>query len=132
MKKQSWQQWARACAKDPSSPSGIREVALASGRTDSVLAALTGQDVRALNAIVACWELYACSDEDGQRGALEAVRALLPAMQESTRWIARELIPYALDWGDREWLWDLVSSREHDIDWDRDCGDGNPIGRSHP
>lgn len=124
MKKQTWQQWARACAKNPSSPSEL---------APGSLAALTGQDVRALNAIVACWELYACSDEDGQSGAIAAARALLPAMQQSTQWIARELIPYALDWGDRERLWDLVlppthEELERDVEWDRDCGTGNPLG----
>lgn len=101
--KQTWMQWARACAKDPSSPSGLREGALA---------ALTGQDTRALNAIVACFELYANSDEDGERGAIMAVRALLPAMQDSTRWIARGLIPFVLDWSDREKLWPLVAPQE--------------------
>jgi hypothetical protein len=74
------------------------------------LGELTGQDNRALAAIVHCWELYACSDEDGQRGALEAVRALLPAMQPKTRYLAREAIAYVLDWPDRERLWPLVSS----------------------
>jgi len=98
---QTWQAWARTCERDPSTPSLLKK---------GSLAALTGQDQRALSAIVACFELYASSDDDGQRGALDAVRALLPAMQESTRWIARELIPYALDWGDRERLWPLVSS----------------------
>ena len=100
MKKQTWQQWSRAVAKDPSSPSEIGSQSLA---------ALTGQDTRALNAIVACWELYAVSDEAGQRGALAAVKLLLPAMQASTRWMARELIPYALDWSDRERLWPMVA-----------------------
>lgn len=99
MKKQSWRQWARACAKDPSSPSELGSQSLGM---------LTGQDTRALDAIVSCWELYACSDEDGQRGALAAVRMLLPAMQATTRWMARELIPFALDWNDRERLWPLV------------------------
>lgn len=101
-KKMTWQQWARACSAE-SGPSRLFK---------GCLAALTGQDARALDAIVACWELYACSDEDGQRGALSAVRALLPAMQASTRWIAYEMIPYALDWGDRERLWPLVCERE--------------------
>jgi len=68
MKKQTWQQWARAIERDPGgTPSLILH---------GTLAALTGQDTCALNAIVACWELYACSDEDGQRGALAAVRAV--------------------------------------------------------
>ncbi len=100
MKKQTWQQWMRAVVRGPTGPSRL---------TQGSLASLTGQDTRALNAIVACWELYACSDEDGQHGALAAVRALLPAMQESTRWIARELIPYALCWHDMERLWPLVT-----------------------
>lgn len=106
MKKQTWQQWARAVTKDSSSPSTL---------TPQSLAMLTGQDIRALDAIVACWQLYACSDEDGQLGALDAVRALLPAMQEKTRWIARELIPFAMDWSDRDRLWPLVqaSRRSH-------------------
>lgn len=101
MKKQSWQQWARACAADPTSPSNLAKRSLA---------ALTGQDTRALDAIVACWELYSNSDDDGQRGALEAARALLPAMQQSTRWIAKEMIPFALNWEDRERLWPLVAT----------------------
>ena len=100
MKKPTWQQWARSCAKDPSSPSELATYSLG---------ALTGQDTRALDAIVACWELYSNSDDDGRRGALEAVRALLPAMQEKTRWIAREMIPFAMNWDDRERLWPLVT-----------------------
>jgi len=119
-------QWARADSKDPSSPSDLG--------TQS-LAALTGQDTRALNAIVACWELYSCSDEDGQRGALDAVRALLPAMQPSTRWIARELIPFVLEWGDRGRLWHIVTRgitpEFLEADEYGDPG-SNPLGRPHP
>ena len=100
VKKQTWQQWARAVARDPSSPSKLYREALA---------ALTGQDTRALDAIVACLELYSRSDSDGRRGALAAIRALLPAMQESTRWIAREVIPFVLEWSDRERVWGLVT-----------------------
>jgi hypothetical protein len=101
MKKQTWQQWSRACASDMSSPTKLFK---------GSLAALTGQDTRTLNAIVACLELYACSDADGEQSALESIRALLPAMQPSTRWIARELIPYVLDWSDRERIWALVAT----------------------
>lgn len=103
MKKQTWQQWARAVGRDPSSPSALGS---------NALAALTGQDTRALNAIIACWELYASSDEDGALCALAAIRALLPAMQDHTRWIARELIPFALDWDVRARLWPLVVEGE--------------------
>jgi len=69
---------------------------------------LTGQDTRALDAIAAGWQLYSSSDADGQRGALDAVRALLLTMQPKTRWVARELIPFAMDWSDRERLWPFV------------------------
>jgi hypothetical protein len=96
VKKQTWQQWARACAKDPSSPSSLREGALA---------ALTGQDTRALDAIVACLELYSNSDDAGRQSAEEAIQTLLLAMQANTRWVARELIPFVFDWNDRDRLW---------------------------
>lgn len=103
MKKPTWRQWARACIKDPTSPSAL---------TREGLAALTGQDSSALDAIAACWELYARGDKRGQEGALAAVRALLEAMQPSVRWIARELIPFALDWHDRDRLWIQVEPIE--------------------
>lgn len=99
MKKQTWRQWARAAVKDPSSPSKLDK---------NSLAPLTGQDTSALDAITACWQLYARSDSDGRAAALAAVRALLPAMLPHNRWIARELIPFALDWNDRDHLWPLV------------------------
>lgn len=99
MKRHTWKQWARTCVRDSSSPSALTRQALAS---------LTGQDTAALDAIAACWDLYARSDVQGQRAALKAVRDLLPAMQSKTRWIARELIPYALEWSDRERLWPEV------------------------
>lgn len=100
MKMQTWQQWARACARDPHSPSKLGK---------GSLAPLTGQDMAALDAIAACWTLYARSDADGQRGALAAVRSLLPTMLSHNRWIAKELIPFALDWHDRERIWPLVA-----------------------
>lgn len=104
MKKQTWQQWARACIRDPESPSRIRSVHLA---------ALTGQDMRAVTAVVDCWELYALSDEQGQRAALSAVVLLLPAMQGSARELCRELIPFVLDWSDRDRVWArLTEARE--------------------
>lgn len=49
------------------------------------------------------------SDADGQRGALVAIRALLPALQKKCRPFARELIAFSLNWDDREWLWSEVS-----------------------
>ncbi len=95
--KKPWQQWARSVARDPNTPSLIRK--------DS-LAALTGTDVRVLDAFVACLELHAYS---GEREVLDAMRALLLVMQDSTRWIAKELIPFVLGWSDRDALWALVA-----------------------
>jgi hypothetical protein len=98
MTKQTWDKWLRACIRDPSSPA----------RLPGSLGMLTGQDARALGAISACWELYSNSDEPGQRAALAAVRALLPALQPQCRPFARELIAFSLDWSDRERLWPQV------------------------
>ena len=95
-------QWLRACSKDPDSPI----------RLPGSLGMLTGQDSRALEAIGACWELYANSDADGSAGALAAIEALLPAMQSKCRGFARELIARSLDWGDRERLWSRVNPED--------------------
>ena len=100
MAKETWYRWLRECLRDPSSPA----------RMPSSLGMLTGQDTRVLRAISACWELCSCSDEAGERAALEAVRCLLPALQPQCRPLARELIAFSLDWPDRARLWPLVES----------------------
>jgi hypothetical protein len=69
------------------------------------LGSLTGQDARALAAIAHCWRLYASSDDDGRRAAIDAIRALCLAMQPKCWVFARELIPYELDWSDTDRLW---------------------------
>lgn len=97
MKRQTWLQWARAVAVDPHSPSRIEPAMVGS--------MMTGQDARMLSAVSACWEVYANADNAGRRGALEAVYALLPAMSPTARFVARELIPYALDWSFRDTVW---------------------------
>lgn len=99
MKRQTWLQWLRECTKDPHSLTRL---------APRSLGALTGQDTRALEAISACWQLYAGSDEAGQAAALRAARALLPALQPQCHRFAFELIAFALDWPDRERLWKLV------------------------
>ncbi len=76
------------------------------GRTS--LAALTGQDARALAAFFHLVELYAVSDASGGMRALEAMHCTVLAMQPSTRWLAREAIAHVLDWGDRDRLWGLM------------------------
>lgn len=98
MARQTWDQWLRACQRDPSTPA----------RMPRSLGALTGQDARALAAISACWELYSNSDEAGANAALDAIRRLLPALQPQCHVFARELIAFSLDWSDRARLWPLV------------------------
>ena len=93
-----WKPWLRNIIKEGCALPGTPK-----------LGALTGQDEQALAAIANCWKLYARGDETASAAALVAIRALLPAMQPHTRPLARELIPWALDWHDRETLWPIVS-----------------------
>lgn len=73
------------------------------------LAALTGQDARALSAFVHMLELYALSDANGRECAIVGMRAAAAAMQPQCRVIAKGSIPFVLDWGDeaRVWAWIL-------------------------
>lgn len=102
MKKQTWQQWVRLvfrdAERDKSHPSKLRR---------GCTAPLTGTDARALNAFVSCLELYCYCDHP--ETVLRAAALVLTEMQESTRWIARELIPFVLDWSDRDKLWPKLS-----------------------
>jgi len=99
MKEQTWQQWARAVIKEQNPRSKLSK---------GCLGALTGTDAKVLNAFVACLQLYAYT---GNKEPLDAACSVLTEMQDSTRWIARELIPFVLEWGDRERLWGLVAPR---------------------
>lgn len=105
-KEQTWDQWLRVCSRDPSSPALLPE---------RPLAMLTGQDFRALAAVAAAWKLYANSDADGQAAALVAVRALLLGMQPKCRFLARELIAFAMNWDDRDRLWPRVYGAELEL-----------------
>ena len=98
MKERTWQQWARAVQRDPESPSRIKK---------GTLAPLTGTDFRALEAFVAFVKLYSYTND---RRLLKGAFVALSAMQESTRWVARELIAFVLDWSDRERLWPVILS----------------------
>lgn len=90
MKKSHWKTWLRANGHNT--------------------APLTGQDARALDAIAACWDLYASGDSTAANAAIRAVRELLPAMQENTRPPARELIARSMDWIDRDRVWAVVEA----------------------
>lgn len=69
------------------------------------LAALTGTDSKALEAIDRAWELFAYERSDR---ILHAIALLASSMQESTRPLARELAARQMDWGDRERYWPRV------------------------
>jgi len=108
-----WHAWLRARTKD----TGHSDADDFGTRPGDIvlpgLGALTGQDKRVLEAIAACWQLYACSDYNGERAALDAIRSLLRGMQQQCWPFARELIAWALDWHDRDRLWKLV--QPHDL-----------------
>jgi hypothetical protein len=72
------------------------------------LAALTGCDYRALEAIDRLWTLHGYCDHP--KRVIRAVALTALEMQDSTRPLARELIAHAKDWGDRERLWPLVEA----------------------
>lgn len=73
------------------------------------LGALTGTDHLALEAIDRCWALYAHTRYDA---VLDAIALLLCGMQPNTRYLGRELIARAMDWGDRDRLWPRVTGQE--------------------
>jgi hypothetical protein len=100
-----WVKWLRAVARNPAEPAGPLPP----------VAALTGQDFRALAAIATCWELHFAGDGAAQRGAIEAVRSLLPAMQRQCWPFARALIAYAGDWTHVEQLWPRVTGRQREL-----------------
>lgn len=102
-----WLTWLRECSKG-GTPADVPK---------GSLGALTGQDMRALDAIAACWKLLASCDDEGERAVIAAVRALLPAMQPQCRFFARELIAWALDWGHRDKYWPLVQPLDAPPPW---------------
>lgn len=72
------------------------------------IAALTGCDYRALEAIDRLWHLYCYCDHPER--VLIAIAYAASEMQESTRPLARELIAHAREWSDRERLWPRVEA----------------------
>jgi hypothetical protein len=124
VKGQTWQQWVRAVIREkrdnPSHPSRLEKHSLA---------ALTGTDHRVLEAFVPLLKLYSYAPSGDVFGAMQIV---LGQMQRSTLWIAKELIPFALEWHDRERLWPLIEpSPVRLVDKYGDPGN-NPLDRSHP
>lgn len=90
----------------PPCMTGVAFVRARYGR--DTLAALTGQDHRALGAWLHLLELYAVADTNGQAAALVACGALLEGMQRSAWPIAKAAIPAVLDWSHEETLWRRV------------------------
>ena len=72
------------------------------------LAALTGQDFRAFSTFIHALELFCYSDMVGRDDAVHAMRYAVHAMQPKTRYLAKEAIPYMLDWNDRITLWPRI------------------------
>lgn len=74
------------------------------------LGALTGQDLRALQAFVHLVELYAVSDAMGRETALRAMSCTVQAAQVSVWPLFKKCIPHVMDWGDEERLWQEVTA----------------------
>lgn len=72
----------------------------------TLIAALTGTDFRCLEAIDRLWAAHSFADHPDR--IIRAIALIALEMQESTRVLAREVIPHAKDWGDRARLWPLV------------------------
>lgn len=70
---------------------------LAGGFGGGVLAALTGQDYRALCAVAHLLDLWSIGDRAGAGRAIQAIAATTLAMQPHTRRLARELIAFVRD-----------------------------------
>lgn len=100
-------------------------IGLAGPRKD-VLAPLTGQDYAAYRTFIHALELYCYSDGDGREHALLCMRYAALAMQQHTRWIARETIPHLLDWGDRETLWPKILAATPELSAEELWGDDKP------
>jgi hypothetical protein len=110
--------WLRACEEDSHTRAEL----------PGPVAMITGTDAAVLRAIAECWKVAGRGGEC-QRGALVAVRALLPAMQPKCRLFARELIAFALDWSDRARLWPLVACQACDgTGYPPKFGPGKPPG----
>lgn len=71
----------------------------------NVLGALTGPDTHALSMFVHGLQLWAAVGD----AAIPALVGAVSCMQPSTRWIAKEAVPFALDWSHQETLWPRIT-----------------------
>jgi hypothetical protein len=83
------------------------------------LAPLTGQDAVALSAFAHVIALWGRSDSNGRRLAVIAGRAIVLAMQPTTRDLAKASIPCVLDWSHEEQLWAAMFDHCDDEQADR-------------
>lgn len=74
----------------------------------AAFAPFTGQDFRAFAAFVHLVDLYLCSDGEARWAAVEAMRAVLRAMQPHCRPVAKAAIPFLGDWGHEDEIWRQV------------------------
>jgi hypothetical protein len=78
-----------------------------------VLAPFTGQDFSAWAAFLYACQLYGRSDTTGQRGALDAMTALIRSAQQQTDVMAvfKKSIPGVLDWSYEPTVWASIAPR---------------------
>jgi hypothetical protein len=74
-------------------------------------APFTGQDFSAWAAFLYACQLYGRSDYGGQRGAIDAMRALVHAAQQKDDVLAvfKKAIPGVLDWSHEEEIWPKIA-----------------------
>jgi hypothetical protein len=65
----------------------------------------TGQDWAALKAFAHLVELYAYGDAQGRECAIQAMGAVVTAMQPHVRYLAKIMIPCMMDWSHEEEIW---------------------------
>lgn len=78
-------------------------------------APFTGQDYSAWHAFIFAVELYGRGDYGGQRGAIDAMRALVLSAQQKDDVLAcfKKVIPGVLDWGFEPQIWMKIAPRVH-------------------
>lgn len=79
------------------------------------LAALTGTDYKALEAVDRAWTLFGYSRSER---VLDAIAFLALEMQPHMRFLARELAARAMDWSDRGRYWPRIQTtlRRHGVE----------------
>jgi hypothetical protein len=75
-------------------------------------ASCTGQDFLAWETFVHAAKLHGLADATGKQAAVAAMRCAVEAMQPGFRHLARDVIPFLLDWSALLTLWPQVSGSD--------------------